>query len=74
MVTDALPGPLREFATGVDEARSADAPDMDAIGRLLVRLAADDEFFRPLIADMAPASMDVHWLLQPERTAGIRSR
>jgi predicted metal-dependent enzyme (double-stranded beta helix superfamily) len=40
---------------------------MDAIGRLLVRLAADDEFFRPLIADMAPASMDVHWLLKPER-------
>jgi len=65
--TGALPSPLRHFATGVDEARSADVPDMGAIGRLLVQLAADDEFFRPLIADMAPASMDVHWLLRPAR-------
>jgi len=65
--TGALPSPLSHFATGLDEVRSAGAPDMNAIGRLLVELAADDEFFGPLIADMAPASMDVHWLLKPER-------
>ena len=65
--TGALPSPLSHFATRLDEVRSADAPDMNAIGRLLVELAADDEFFGPLIADMAPASMDVHWLLKPDR-------
>lgn len=65
--TGALPTPLSLFAAGLGEARSADVLEMDAVGRLLAELAADDEFFGPLIADMPPASMDVHWLLRPDR-------
>ena len=51
--TGALPSPLSLFAAGLGEARSADVLEMDAVGRLLAELAADDEFFGPLIADMA---------------------
>ena len=65
--TGALPGPLRQFVAQLDEVRAGGVPDMDAIGRLLVQLAADDEFFAPLIAGMPPESMGVHWLVKPER-------
>ena len=49
--TGRLPEPLRRFADRLDEVRSADVVDMDQVGRLLVELAGDEEFFRPLIAD-----------------------
>ena len=49
---DALPRPLRHFADQLDELRSADVLDMDQVGRLLVELAADEEFFGPLIAQL----------------------
>jgi len=67
MATGTLPGPLSHFMAQLDELRADRAPDMDAIGRLLADLAADEEFFGPLIAGMPPASMGVHWLVKPER-------
>jgi hypothetical protein len=42
--TSALPGPLRRFADRLDEVRSADVVDMGQVGRVLVELAADEEF------------------------------
>jgi hypothetical protein len=40
---------------------------MDQVGRILTDLAADEEYFAPLIAGMAPGSFGVHWLIRPER-------
>jgi len=65
--TGALPGLLSDFLAGLDELGSADATDMDAVGRLLAGLAADEEFFGPLAAGMPPESFAVHWLIRPER-------
>jgi predicted metal-dependent enzyme (double-stranded beta helix superfamily) len=67
MGTDALPSPLSNFATELDELRSADVLDLDAVGRLLTDLAADDDFLGPLIDAMPPQKQDVHWLVKPER-------
>jgi hypothetical protein len=65
--TEALPGPLRHFANQLDELRSADVLDMDKVGRLLVELAADGEFFAPLIDQIPAASLGDRWLIKPER-------
>ena len=43
-----LPGPLRRFSDRLKEVRSADVVNMDQVGRVLVELAADEEFFAPL--------------------------
>ena len=67
MSTAALPGPLRHFLAQVDELSSGDPPDMGQVGVALVELAADQEFFAPLIAQIPAASMGVQWLVQPER-------
>ncbi len=67
MSTGAWPGPVRHFLAQLDEVRSGGAPELDEAGRLLVELAADEEFFAPLIAQMPPESTDVHWLAQPDR-------
>ncbi|MFZ0079760.1 MAG: hypothetical protein WAL13_11685, partial [Trebonia sp.] len=56
VATGALPSPLSHFVSQLDEVRAGGVPDMDAIGRLLAQLAADDEFFAPLIAGMPPES------------------
>ena len=45
--TSGWPGPLRRFADRLDEVRSAEIFDMDQVGRVLVELAADEEFFDP---------------------------
>jgi predicted metal-dependent enzyme (double-stranded beta helix superfamily) len=37
------------------------------VGRLLTELAADEEYFAPLIAGMPPGTFGVHWLIRPER-------
>jgi len=42
--TSGLPGPLRRFADRLDQGRSAEFFDMDHVGRVLVELAADEEF------------------------------
>jgi predicted metal-dependent enzyme (double-stranded beta helix superfamily) len=63
----ALPAPLRRFRDRLDQLRSGDGPDMDKVGRVLTELAADEEYFAPLIAGMPPGTFGVHWLIRPER-------
>jgi hypothetical protein len=65
--TGALPGPLRQFVAQLDELRSPDVLDMDKVGRLLAELAADEEFFAPLIAGIPSAAPGDRWLVRPER-------
>ena len=45
-----FPGPLRDFLTRLDELRSENTIDMDRVGRLLVDLAAGEDYLGPLIA------------------------
>jgi len=40
---------------------------MAEVGRLLMELAANEEYFAPLIAQMPAGSPGVHWLAKPER-------
>ena len=65
--TGALPSPLRDFVAQLDERRSGEALDMDQVGRLLVEVAADEEFFAPLIEQIPAGSPGGQWLVQPER-------
>ena len=63
----ALPQPLRRFTAQLAEIRPGDYPDMERVGRFLVELTADTEFFAPLIADMPAAAPGSRWLIRPER-------
>ena len=65
--SDDLPGPLRHFLTRLDEMRSGSTVDMDQVGRLLVELAADEEYLAPLIAEIPSESPGGRWLVKPER-------
>jgi predicted metal-dependent enzyme (double-stranded beta helix superfamily) len=66
--TGAFPSPLWRFLTQLGELRSVDVLDMDEVGRLLLELAADEEFFTPLIAGIPAAEAPgVHWLIRPDR-------
>jgi predicted metal-dependent enzyme (double-stranded beta helix superfamily) len=65
--TGALSGPLRHFVAQLDELRSGETAEMDAVGRLLVELAADEEYFAPLISALPTQAPGVHWLIKPER-------
>ena len=56
MSTGDFPSPLRHFLAQLDELRSAEILDMDQVGRLLVELAADEEYLGPLIAEMPSES------------------
>ena len=67
MSTGNLPSPLRHFLAQLDELRSADILDMDQVGRVLVELAADEEYLGPLIAKLPAESAGGTWLVQPER-------
>ena len=67
MTTDAFPSPLRHFAAQLNELRSGDVLDMDQVGRLLVDLAADEEYLGPLSAEMPPEVPGGKWLIKPER-------
>ena len=51
----------------LNELRFGAVPDMDEVGRLLLELAADEEYFAPLLAQMPAGSPGVHWLAKPER-------
>ena len=62
-----MPSPLRHFLAQLDELRYADVPDMNEVGRLLAELAADEEFFDPLIAQIPSAAPGDRWLVRPER-------
>src|SRR5215471_18089853 len=65
--TSTLPGPMRHFVAQLNEQCSGEALDMDRVGRLLVELAADEEFFARLIGQIPARSPGTHWLLRPER-------
>ena len=67
MSTGALASPLRRFLEQLDGLHSAGVPDMAEVGRLLVDLAADEEFFGPLIAEIPAQSPGGKWLIRPER-------
>jgi len=67
MSTGAVPDPVRHLKAQLDELRLGDAPGMGEVGRLLLDLAADEEFFAPLIAQMPAESPAVRWLATPER-------
>ena len=67
MSTGVVPGPLRHFLAQLDELRSGDILDMDQVGRLLVGLAADEEYFGPLIEAMPAESAGGTWLVKPDR-------
>ena len=67
MSADDEPSPLCHFLAQLDELRSADVLDMDQVGRLLVELAADEEYLGPLIAEMPSESPGGKWLVKPER-------
>jgi hypothetical protein len=67
MSTGDFPSPLRHFLAQLAELRSAEIPDMGEVGRLLVELAADEEYFGPLIAEMPSQSPGGTWLVKPER-------
>src|SRR3954470_6623900 len=62
-----LPGPLHHFLTRLEELRYGDIVDMDQVGRLLVELAADEEYLGPLIAKIPSESPGGRWLVKPER-------
>jgi hypothetical protein len=62
-----FPEPLRHFLAQLDELRSGSIPDMVRVGRLLTELAADEEYFGPLIAGMPSESPGGKWLVKPER-------
>ena len=59
MSADDDPGPLGHFLAELDDLRSADVLDMDLVGRLLVELAADEEYLGPLIAEMPPQAPEL---------------
>jgi predicted metal-dependent enzyme (double-stranded beta helix superfamily) len=65
--TSELPGPLRHFLSQLDELRAEDSLDMNRVGRLLVELAADDDYLDPLIALMPSGSSGGTWLHRPTR-------
>ena len=70
MITDTFPGPVRHFLARLDELPSGQPPDMDMVGRALVELAADEEFFVPLIAQIPSDSPGVYWLVRPNGVPG----
>jgi predicted metal-dependent enzyme (double-stranded beta helix superfamily) len=67
MSTDASPGPVRHLMAQLSELRPAGVPAMADVGRLLTQLAADEEYFAPLVAQMPAESPGVQWLARPER-------
>ena len=62
-----MPSPLRRFMAQLDELCSGKVPEMDEVGRLLVELTADEEYFAPLISALPSESPGAHWLVKPER-------
>jgi predicted metal-dependent enzyme (double-stranded beta helix superfamily) len=65
--TGSPPSPLRHFLAQLDELGADGAPDMGQVGRVLVELAGDEDFFAPLIAKIPADAPGVHWLVQPDR-------
>jgi predicted metal-dependent enzyme (double-stranded beta helix superfamily) len=51
----------------LDDVRSSDVLDINEVGRLLVELADDEEYFAPMIAKLPSQSLAEQWLVQPDR-------
>ncbi len=51
-----MPSPVSRFLAQLDDLRSGSVLDMDAVGRLLAELAADEDYFAPLIAEIGSVS------------------
>jgi hypothetical protein len=51
----------------LNDVGAGDVPEMEKVGRLLVELAADGEFFGPLIAEMPADHAGGRWLVKPSR-------
>ncbi len=62
-----FPGPLRQFLSELDDICTAELRDMDRVGRLLVELAADEDYLGPLIAAIPAGASGGTWLVRPER-------
>ena len=74
--TSGLPGPLRRFADRLDEVRSAEIVHMDQVGQVLAELAADEEFFGPLISQLpsgSPGSRSGSFRAERAAALGARS-
>ena len=56
MSAGVFPHPVRRCLAQLNELRFGDAPDMAEVGRLLLQLAAEEEFFAPLITQMPTES------------------
>ena len=67
MSTDASPDPVRQLMARLNELRPGGAPGMAEVGRLLMELAADEDYFAPLIAQLPAGTPGVQWLARPER-------
>lgn len=67
MGTGAVSNPVGHFVAQLEEVRSSDVLDMDDVGRLLVELASNENYFAPLSAQIRAGSPGVHWLHKPER-------
>jgi predicted metal-dependent enzyme (double-stranded beta helix superfamily) len=67
MSTGSVPRPLRHFLAQLGELGAGDAANMGKVGHALVELAADEEYFAPLIAQIPAEAPGVHWLVRPER-------
>lgn len=67
MRTGELPSPLRSFQAGLDDIHSTGVFDHDRIGRMLVDLAADEDYLGPLVADIPPEQTGGTWLIRPDR-------
>jgi hypothetical protein len=65
--TGSVPSPVLHFLARLEELRSAGAPDMAAVGLLLVELAAEEDVFAPVVAGMPTGTMAVQWLSKPAR-------
>jgi predicted metal-dependent enzyme (double-stranded beta helix superfamily) len=65
--TSDYPGPLRHFLGQLEDLRTEDNLDMDKVGRLLVELAADEDYLGPLVESLPPASTGGTWLIRPPR-------
>jgi predicted metal-dependent enzyme (double-stranded beta helix superfamily) len=66
-VSHAEDPPVRAFLARVDELSSRGSLDVPAIGRALGELASDQEYFDPLVSQLAPDDMGVIGLHMPDR-------
>jgi predicted metal-dependent enzyme (double-stranded beta helix superfamily) len=62
-----FPSPLRHFLAQLDDLRAIGILDMDKVGRLLVELAANEDYLGPMITEIPSGSSGGKWLVRPAR-------